>query len=56
MLDFLQILIDHYMEDYKPASSEMDATKEQVLLGRIQIAKPYVKYQKEHAKKNSKVI
>ena len=28
LLNMLQLLIDHYMEDYKPTSAQMDATKE----------------------------
>ena len=31
----LQLLIDHYMEDYRPFATQPDALKEQVLLNRI---------------------
>ena len=40
------------MEDYRPSSAKMEPTKEQALLGRIQIAKTYVKYTKEHNKRS----
>ena len=47
----LQLLIDHYMEDYRPSATQSDALKEEVLLKRIQIAKPYIRYTKSHEKK-----
>ena len=47
LISLLQLIIDYYMEDYRP-SSGMKETRESALIERIQMSKTYVEYTKSN--------
>ena len=47
LISLLQLVIDYYMEDYRP-SSGMRETRESALIERIQMSKTYVEYTKSN--------